>query len=66
MSGAGQDEDKKPADPSAHINLKVKSQINLWHRACGCGLALVQKLIELGMPSSEFGYVEVVVHLVAG
>ncbi|RWW79331.1 hypothetical protein BHE74_00012387 [Ensete ventricosum] len=26
MSGAGQDEDKKPADPSAHINLKVKSQ----------------------------------------
>ncbi|CAL9753956.1 unnamed protein product [Musa acuminata subsp. burmannicoides] len=26
MSGAGQEEDKKPADQSAHINLKVKSQ----------------------------------------
>ncbi|KAG1363442.1 putative protein XRI1 [Cocos nucifera] len=26
MSGAGQEEDKKPADQSAHINLKVKGQ----------------------------------------
>ncbi|THU67648.1 hypothetical protein C4D60_Mb05t26930 [Musa balbisiana] len=26
MSVAGQEEDKKPADQSAHINLKVKSQ----------------------------------------
>ena len=27
MSGAGQEEDKKPADQSAHINLKVKGQV---------------------------------------
>ncbi|XP_008794618.1 small ubiquitin-related modifier 1-like [Phoenix dactylifera] len=26
MSGAGQEEDKKPADQAAHINLKVKGQ----------------------------------------
>ncbi|RWW30380.1 hypothetical protein GW17_00005049 [Ensete ventricosum] len=29
MSGAGQEEDKKPADQSAHINLKVKGQKKL-------------------------------------
>lgn len=27
MSGAGQEEDKKPVDQSAHINLKVKGQV---------------------------------------
>ena len=28
-AGGGQDEDKKPADQSAHINLKVKGQVLL-------------------------------------
>lgn len=29
MSGAGQEEDKKPADQAAHINLKVKGQVRV-------------------------------------